>query len=484
MHYDSIVNQGGDVAMHENSAADAVAGRLLQTIVDKSTSNIAITDGRGVFLRISPRFASIYGMSADQAIGRSVYELEREGVLQPSVTAMALAAGSDVQAMQQTRQGRLVLAAAHPVHGDDGSILRVVSFSYDMTDLQVLRDEYERLQHSIMRRPDGDRPAATAEIGGFRFRSSSMGEICKLVQRIAPTDSNVLLLGESGVGKSVFARLIHQLCRRRSARLVEINCSAIPEGLFESELYGYTSGAFTGARTGGKPGLIEQADGGTLFLDEIADTPLPAQAKLLKVLQDHRVARIGSLDEREVDFRLITATNRNLKELVDKGQFRLDLYYRINVIPISIPPLRLRREDIPQLVDEFLGRCCRRYGAEKRIDSTAMNALVEYGWPGNVRELENLLERLYLSTADVELRLSPELLPDLWDGSSPEAASASRPDPIRHEPVPSTLPEAIARVETDMLRRARQEHGSTHRMARVLGISQPSVVRKLRKYGI
>jgi TyrR family helix-turn-helix protein len=456
------------------------ADRLLKVIIGNSRSRIAIADRNGVFLDLAPNFTAIYGGERRDYLGHSAYELERRGVLTPSVTAMVLRRGCEVQLMLTTRLGRTVLAQGFPVHDTDGAIARVVSFSYDITDLQLLREEYEHLQQSLLNQPPSDQ-GGEIEIEDIRFRSAAIRNIHGLIQRVAKTQANVLFLGESGVGKTLFARLVHRLSQRRTEPLVELNCAALPAELIEAELFGYEPGAFTGARQQGKAGLIEQANGGTLFLDEVGELTLAAQAKLLKVLQDHRILRVGGNRERTVDFRLITATNQDLKARVDDGRFRLDLYYRLNVIPIIIPPLRQRRDDIPVLIDHVWARLRQRYAQDKTLDTALKNHLQAYHWPGNIRELENILERLFVSDPGPVVQTIDtvgELLPSI--DMIPAIQTPSVPD---DEPSES-LPEVLARVERELLEDAKRRCGSTYAMARRLGISQPSVARKLKKYGL
>ena len=227
-------------------------------------------------------------------------------------------------------------------------------------------------------------------------KSQAISQVRELIKRVAPTDTTVLIYGESGVGKEVVARLIHFYSSRRDQPFVEVNCAAIPDTLIEAELFGYEKGAFTGA-TGSKKGKLEQAHKGTLFLDEIGDMSLPAQAKVLRVLQEKKFQRLGGTKVIEVDIRFISATNKDLQEEIKKGRFREDLFYRLNVFPIYIPPLRERKEDIPLLVEEFLEELAFKTGlGKKRLKEEVIEALMKYSWPGNVRELKNFIERLVI----------------------------------------------------------------------------------------
>src|ERR1700757_1710244 len=251
-------------------------------------------------------------------------------------------------------------------------------------DVQQVRDENKRLKKAL-----GQRYHFQNIVG----RSKKMQEVLALVERVAPTHSTVLIGGESGVGKDLIARAIHQNSRRASGPFIKINSTAIPDTLFESELFGFERGAFTGALAS-KPGKFELADKGTLFLDEIGDVPAPIQVKLLRVLQEREFERLGGTRTLKVDVRLIAATNRDLRAALEEGTFREDLYYRLNVVPIDIPPLREHKEDIPDLVDHFLVRFGRENGKElQKITPAALKILTDYHWPGNVRELENIIER-------------------------------------------------------------------------------------------
>src|SRR5215472_4217128 len=251
-------------------------------------------------------------------------------------------------------------------------------------DVHRLREENLSLREALGQR---------YEFKNIVARSKKMQEVLALVERVAPTNSTVLLGGESGVGKDLIARAIHQHSRRASGPFVKINCSAIPESLLESELFGYEKGAFTGP-VNSKPGKFELADKGTIFLDEIGDVPPAVQVKLLRVLQEREFERLGGTKTLKVDVRLIAATNRDLRAALEEGTFREDLYYRLNVVPISIPPLREHREDIPDLVDHFIARFANDSGKDiKGITPAALRTLMDYHWPGNVREVENIIER-------------------------------------------------------------------------------------------
>lgn len=453
----------------------------LQAILEASNDNIVITDGDGKVLRVSPNCYSIYGMKTDELIGKTVDELEKMNVFSPSVTKRVLQDKKEVQVMQHTLTGRSVMATALPVFDERGEMIRVISFSHDLTELQQIKEDYEELrakmeyyQSEIQELRDKDQ-----HTDSIVLKSKELSNVWQLIQRVAPSDATVVFLGESGVGKNVFARAIHEKSNRRKEAFIEVNCGAIPETLFESEMFGYEKGAFTGANKEGKPGLIELANKGTLFLDEVGELPLNLQAKLLKVIQEKKVTRIGGTQTKQIDFRIIASTNRDLQEMVKAGKFREDLFYRLNVVPITILPLRDRKDDLLQLCEFFLDIFNEKYKTEKVLHAVTINEMLDYSWPGNVRELENLMERLVITTEN--RMIYPSALPfHTKDFHSEEFESETEEVPEQAD----NLQEALRDVEIRWLKRAYRQYKTTYEMADYLGISQSSVVRKLQKYGI
>jgi DNA-binding NtrC family response regulator len=336
-------------------------------------------------------------------------------------------------------------------------------------DVQRVRDENRSLKEALGKR---------YQFQNIVARSSKMQEVLALVERVAATNSTVLIGGESGVGKDLIARAIHQNSRRASGPFIKINSTAIPDNLFESELFGFEKGAFTGA-TMAKPGKFELADKGTLFLDEIGDVPAPIQVKLLRVLQEREFERLGGTRTLKVDVRLIAATNRDLRAALEEGTFREDLYYRLNVVPIDIPPLREHKEDIPDLVDHFFNRFARENGKDMHaITPAALKLLMDYHWPGNVRQLENIVER------GVALAAGPVLdVDDIHlDQRSPAAATLS----AGASGLPF-LPEGMTLElwEDEMIREAmRRANGNKSEAARLLGLSRNALRYRLAKLGV
>ena len=304
--------------------------------------------------------------------------------------------------------------------------------------------------------------------------SAAIRDILALVQKIAASDSTILISGESGTGKEVLARTIHSMSGRGKRLMTAVNCGAIPENLVESELFGYEEGAFTGARKGGSMGKFELAHESTLFLDEVGEMPLPVQAKLLRVLQDKCVQRVGGSASIPVNVRIVCASNRNLQEMVAQGTFRNDLYYRLNVIPIHIPPLRQRREDIPVFIESFLARYRRELRRDIRgLDPAAFDAFMSHDWPGNVRELRNIIEYLVNVVEGPLIRAND--LPQHFFARRSGASSAT------------TLKEMLAAHEKQLLKRLICAAASTEQkklLAQRLGISSATLYRKLQEYNL
>lgn len=442
-------------------------------ILDAIHEDLLITDGDGYVLKVNPTFESVYGIKRDEAIGKTVYQLEEEGYFKPSIIAKVLSSKKKITMRQHNNRNRDIVVTATPVFNEAGQINFVVSFSRDITEMLNLQQEYSKLENKIEQ--------YTAEINQLRKsatiadgvigHSTQMCSILETIKRVADFDANILFLGASGTGKTMLSKIVHQNSHRKDGPFIDINCAAIPENLLESELFGYEKGSFTGANINGKVGLIEMASGGTLLLDEISEMPLSLQAKLLKTIQDKVITRIGGTKEIKVDFRLIAASNRNLDEISKEGLFRRDLYYRLNVINITIPPLKERKEDVIPLIEHFLDRTNRSYGLNKSFHPRALDCMVNYSWPGNVRELANVVERVSMTWAgDI---IEKEALPNEVLCEEQKA---------RPENNIMDLEQAIESFEGDIIRNAYEKYGTTVGVGKALNISQPTAHRKISKY--
>lgn len=439
--------------------------------------DILVTNLDGIILKASEFTGKNYGVESDSLIGKSVYDLEAQGLFTPILTPMVVKERKKITFVQTTNKGKKLLVTGLPIFNEEGELFRVVSYSYDITDLAdfknfliTMDEEMERVKSEL----DLLRGKQLHDTG-IIAKSSEMQKVISTSLQVSEVDVNVLILGESGVGKSLLAKFIHNNSYRKKGPFIEVNCGAIPDSLFEAELFGYEPGAFTGANRKGKIGLIELSDGGTLFLDEIGELPLAHQIKVLKVIQEKQFYRVGGTKPIHVDFRLISATNKGLEHAIKEKLFREDLYFRLNVVPITIPPLRRRTEDIVHFIHDLLKQFEMKYNKEKKLDEAVLHHLLHYEWKGNVRELINILERLVVTSPST--LITTEDLPDYIKASINSPYSI----PLEHN---QTLREMMDELEKQILQKSRKKYKTTVKMAKALGISQPSIVRKMKKYEI
>lgn len=448
----------------------------LKVIFDATYDVIYVSDGMGMTLRVSSACEELWGYRAEDLIGKSVYKLEEMGVFSPSVTRLVLEKKERVQIFQTTKTGRRLVCIGTPIKDEKGNIIRVVNASRDITEESHLRMELEEMKLLMegYKQQLSQLKELDIESESMIFKSERMESVVTLARKVAEVDSTILIQGESGVGKEVIASYIHSKSERKDKPFIKVNCGAIPENLLESELFGYEKGAFTGASKTGKPGLFELANEGTLFLDEIGEIPLALQVKLLRVLQEWEFTRIGGTKPVLVNVRIIAATNRNLQEETRKGNFREDLYYRLNVVPLFIPPLRERRDDILSLTLHFIQKFNEKYKQYKTFSPGVLDQLQTYAWPGNVRELQNIIERLIVTT-DVPT-IDAEHLPDSF------MAAKTLPAVQVTDIIP--IQDAINLVEYQLLALAKNKYGTTVKIAEVLKVNQSTVSRKMKKVGI
>ncbi|HET6922623.1 MAG TPA: sigma-54 dependent transcriptional regulator [Anaeromyxobacteraceae bacterium] len=381
-------------------------------------------------------------------------------------------------------------------HGTvDSAVAALKAGAFDFITKPFEQDELKKVIAKAARAHEIERqnvhaPGAEAEKPPLVGQSPAMRQVYEVIGKVADSPSTVLVSGESGTGKELVAQALHRGSQRRDKPLIKVNCAAIPKDLVESELFGYEKGAFTGA-VGSKPGRFELADGGTLFLDEIGEIPLEMQVKLLRALQESEFERVGGIKTIRVDVRLITATNRDLKALVAEGRFREDLYYRLNVVPMALPPLRDRKEDIPLLVQHFIEKYDRRLGKKvERVDDEAMQVLLRYPWPGNIRELENLVERSVLF-ADGPVIAAVHLPDSLREKAPGPPVPIAAVGPLGAIAAPSgasmkeIVRQAQAELERELIARALEEtRGNVTRAAKRLQISRKSLQIKMKELGL
>lgn len=355
-----------------------------------------------------------------------------------------------------------------PVFDDDGEVEIVIVNSRDLTELSNLKHELSLQQYQLE-----NLKLEHKKYSDMIAHSSVMQKILRTALSIAKVSSSVLITGESGVGKGVLARFIHDNGQRAKAPFVKVDCSSIPESLIESELFGYERGAFTGADREGKEGLLQMADGGTVFLDEIGEMPLAMQPKLMRAIQDREILPVGGKATKKIDVRFLAATNIDLEEAVKEKRFRADLFYRLNVVPIKIPPLYERREDIPPLINQMVDRINNEYQMSKSLDRDAFDYLVAYDWPGNVRQLENTVERIMVSTDSRVIKK---------DDLPMELIAIREPFHERVNLDGSKYKELLADYDKRILEAVIRQEGSIPKAAKCLGVDATTIRRKLERY--
>jgi transcriptional regulator with PAS, ATPase and Fis domain len=446
---------------------------VLYGILDNTDVSLSIAGADGELLWMNQACEELFQIQRADVIGLNVEQLEEEGAFNPSVAHIVVKSGKRTSLVHRNSRGKRILSTAIPITDECGRISMIVTTSRDISELISLQNNLEcESGCACVERAD------KYDAGGIIAVSHAMREALHLAARLAGLDSTVLITGESGVGKGVIAEFLHRNGPRKKNAFVKVNCGAIPENLIESELFGYENGAFTGSRSRGKEGLFEAANGGTIFLDEISELPLNLQVKLLQVIQDRTVTRVGGVKEIAVDVRIISATNKSLFALIGEGKFREDLYYRLNVVPVFVPPLRDRTEDIVPLIERFIGEISRKTGEYREISPEAMELLAEYRWPGNVRELQNIIERLTITTSNTVIE--PENLPGFIREMEFDASALDLDAALQDCGLKTMLEE----TEKAILSEARERYGSTRAIARALRTTQPTIVRKMKKYGM
>ncbi|MCY9138997.1 sigma-54 interaction domain-containing protein [Peribacillus frigoritolerans] len=477
MDADNVLYIGRETEFLDDLLIDAhetdKLNRALDAIIENSYDGIYITDQDGITLYTNSAIERITGIPKEYYIGKSVDQLIKRGILNASVTHKVVKLRRTVSVVQDNFAGKETLITGSPVFNAEGEIEQVVTNIRDLSDLNELMHELTKANElNNQYKQEIEKLRKITSKDGVVFVSDKMKMIYEIAERISDIDATVLILGETGVGKDVLARNIYnRSIRSKKGDFIKINCGAIPADLLESELFGYEAGAFTGANQKGKPGMFELAESGILFLDEVGELPLQLQVKLLRALQEREIQRIGGTKPKKIDVRIIAATNRNLSEMVKSGDFREDLFYRLNVIPITIPPLRERREDILALTDLFLTKANEQYKFSKEIDSRLKEYFYQHDWPGNVRELINIVERLVVLTDNRILSIN-----DLPEEYQPE----NRNQPNLNATL--TLKEAVERAEKEILTKAAQTYQTTYEIAEALESSQATIVRKLKKY--
>ena len=450
----------------------------LKSMLTHSSDAFLVSDPKGKILYVNSAIERVTGINVKTHLGRNLRDLLKEGLINHSATLESLKKQKTVTLEVKTIAGKYLLNTASPILDSSGRLEGAVC---NIRNQKIYSSQPERelnfkLYEMYSLEPGFPYKLVSIDGGAYEIvvNSDNMTSLIELAVQIGQVDSTVIIYGETGVGKELIARLIHDRSpRARRGAFVKVNCAAFPHNLIESELFGYEEGAFTGALKGGKAGYFEIADKGTLFLDEIAELPMDLQAKLLGVLQDRQVFRIGATSPKELDIRIIAATNRDLGKMVEEGRFREDLYYRLNVIPLEVPPLRERIKDISALFHYFSSKLKKRYALEKEISSKVVESLTRYSWPGNVRELFNMVERLLITVPQKTITL--EHLSNIH-----LKASAFQPPFVVNNSI-GPLKEMVSKFEIAVVKKALEQCSSPCEAAEMLGISLSSLHRRLRK---
>ncbi|MET3288906.1 UNVERIFIED_CONTAM: PAS domain S-box-containing protein [Brevibacillus sp. OAP136] len=453
-------------------------------ILDTIDSGVHIADYQGNTLWINKTVEKMIGIKREDLIGINVSQQEQNGMFSPSVIRTALEQKKKSTLVQRMQNGKKYMVSAHILYNQKNEPQYVIAYGPDFNkvllegspaevdEIRLLLERYIR----ELRRSNVKQSYNGKEEHAFIGKSKAFDTLTEFIEKVADVETTVLIAGETGVGKNVVAEHIHQLSERQEHPFIHINCAAIPEALLESELFGYQKGAFTGANNSGKLGLVKMAEKGTLFLDEVSELPLPLQSKLLQLLQNKTYLPIGSSETVKANVRIIAATNQDLEMLVEQGKFRADLFYRLNVLPIHIPPLRERQDDIFPLLCFYLQKFNSKYNRNRKLSNEAIHALQQYRWPGNIRELENVLEQLVIMAKKDEITIH-DLPKRYLEQADKEVHSFSVSQT-------ACLKTTLYDIEREIILQSYQEHKTTRKTAKALGITQSSLIRRMAKYNM
>ncbi|OIK13482.1 Fis family transcriptional regulator [Bacillus sp. MUM 116] len=448
----------------------------LQAIYSSSHEQIMVVNPQGTIMRLTGTFLKDYWDldHPNEVTGLNVFDLEKKGFFHPNIVEMCIKKGSKLSCIQEGKNGKRLWSVATPVFYE-GQISKIIIISRDITEVNKLREELMKVQQESKGYKQALEKMKNSSTKKSRlvYQSQVMGRVVEEIRMVADVDSTILIHGESGVGKEVIANAIHEWSTRHTKRFVQVNCGAIPEQLMESELFGYEKGAFTGADSKGKPGYFEMANQGSIFLDEISELPLNMQVKLLRIIQEREITRVGGTKTIPLNVRIIAATNRDLWDLVQEGKFREDLYYRLHVIPIYIPPLRERKEDIMPLSLHFLQHYNQMYQKDKHFFSEALDVLESHTWQGNVRELQNVTERLVVTSRENGIHRDDVL-------SIIYANQRQITEPVVTLGL-MPLKQAIEEVEMRLITLGLKKYGTAAKVSEVLRVSPATISRRIKK---
>ncbi|MEE7880921.1 sigma 54-interacting transcriptional regulator [Clostridioides difficile] len=465
-----------------------------QKILEASHDEICVSDDKGIIIYCNKAFEENYGLKKEDILGKNVSFLEDSGYSTKSPIPIVLKTKTKFSLEQDTQTGKKLIITATPIFDENGNLEFTVENCRDITELNNIKNKLEDTKKQVKKYKS---EVETLYRTALRIEDTVimdgivMRPIINTVNHVSKTDVSVLLLGESGTGKSSLARYIHHNSNRSNGPFITINCATISPQLLESELFVYTSGAFTGASTKGKVGLVELANGGTLFLDEIGDIPQNLQAKFLQLIQDRTFTPVGSLKNKKVDIRIISATNADLVSKVKEKKFREDLYYRLNVIEIKLPPLRERRDNLVEIIKYYFNRYSSDFNLNKTISKEAMDAIANYRFPGNIRELQNIIQKILLTCTDNHITIDdlPNILTkNIHITNNGNKTHISQINKVIISDSKSTnyknknFDTLIKEYEKNIILDAYEKFGSSYKVAKHLEISQSKANRLIRKY--
>lgn len=454
-------------------------GNILMSAMKYSSDGILISDIEGNVVFVNEAYEHTTGLKRKQVLNKNLRTLMEEKVFNKAISLSVLEEGVPVSIIHKYITGKTALTTANPIYDDNENMIGVICNTRNVSELLNLRNELFETKELTKKYSEEIKMLRQLAVHheDFIYQSKVMEKTIKLASKAAAFDSTILIHGESGTGKEVLAKFIHNESPRKDEPFIKVNCAAIPKELFESELFGYMSGSFTGASKDGKPGMFELANNGTILLDEIGELPLPVQSKLLRVIQEREVFRVGGQTATSLDVRVLAATNRDLKEEVKEGRFREDLFFRLNVVPINIPALRERPEDVEELIQFFLEKLNRKYNKIISITDGAINILKSYSWPGNVRELENLIEYLFIMSTSDEIDIE-QLPPKMITGQIKVNF------PLEGQETTSKLTYMTELYEKSLILSTLKNYTSIRQAAIDLGIHYSTLSRKIKKYGL
>lgn len=452
---------------------------ILMAAIEYSSEGILISDVEGNITYVNSAYELTTGLKKKDILNKNLKDLLKEKIINKAASLSVLQDEKPVSLIHKYVTGKSALTTANPIYDENHKLIGVISNTRNITELIELRNELNESQMLTKKYTNEIKVLRKQALfhEGFIYDSHIMSETIKLASKAAVFDSTILIHGESGTGKEVLAKYIHNESPRKNEAFIRVNCAAIPKELFESELFGYMEGSFTGASKDGKPGMFELANNGTILLDEIGELPISVQSKLLRVLQESEVLRIGAKSPTPINVRVLAATNKNLKQEVKDGNFREDLFFRLNVVPITIPPLRERKEDITELVRFFLEKLNKKYKKTMIITKGAMEVLESYPWPGNVRELENLVEYLFIMNPNDEIDLE-HLPPQIISAQIKENLSEKGSNQS------SNLNYMVELYEKSLISSTLRNYSSIRQASLALGIHYSTLSRKIKKYDL